>query len=331
MSQNTNGADASDVFESIVDEAQQGLRLDVYLAGEIEDASRSFLKKVIKDGGVSINGSPCRRPSRAMALGEAVRAEMPPPPSTDAAPEDIPLEILYQDADVVVVNKPAGLVVHPAPGHYTGTLVNAVLFHCPDFKRPGGEADRPGIVHRLDQYTSGVLVVAKSPRAFTHLSQQAREHTFDRRYLALVSGEFKEERGRIDAPMGRSTADPTRMTITGLQGRDAVTHFEVLERFGCASLVGLQLETGRTHQVRVHLRYAGRPVLGDTVYGVSDFSKWPVRAEAKEILRQLEGQALHAERLGFTHPATGERLSFSAPLPPDFQNALDVLREGRDT
>jgi len=314
-------------FDEIVGEEHDRLRLDVYLADCIEDASRSYIKKLIKDGKVTVNGGVCTRPGRAVTAGESVTAELPPPPSTELLPEDIPIEILHEDADVLVVNKPSGLVVHPAPGHSRGTLVNAVLHHCPGFLRAGEDAARPGIVHRLDQYTSGVMVIAKSPRAFASLSVQAREHTFDRRYLALVRGEFKENSGRIVASVGRSSYDRTRMTVTGVNSREAITNFSVLERFGVASLVGLELETGRTHQIRVHLRFAGHPVLGDPVYGVTDYSKWGSSTALRRTLEALQGQALHAERLGFAHPATGERVIFSAPPPEDFQAALDALRK----
>lgn len=324
----------SDRTETLtVSDEEAGLRLDQYLAGAVEDASRSFLKKAIKDERVRIAGTAITKPSRPMAAGDCVEVTLPPPPPSELTPENIPLDILHEDADVLVVNKPSGMVVHPAPGHYTGTLVHAVLYHCPDFQRPTGgiagyaaDPGRPGIVHRLDRDTSGVMVVAKTQRAFDSLAKQAREHTFDRRYLALVRGEFPEDRGVIDAAIGRSLVDRSRMAVTGVQGRDAVTHFEVLERFGVASLVACQLETGRTHQIRVHLRYAGRPVLGDPVYGVTDFGSWKVSPEARAALEGLTGQALHAERLGFVHPATGETVTFTALPPPDFQRAVEALR-----
>ncbi|MCH7960269.1 MAG: RluA family pseudouridine synthase [Candidatus Hydrogenedentes bacterium] len=314
-----------------VEAASDGLRLDQFLAGAIEDASRSLIKKVIKDGGVQVNGKACARPSRTVREGDAVAVTLPPAPSTDLVGEDIPLDILYEDAELVIVNKPSGLVVHPAPGHHTGTLVHAVLFHCPDFQRPMPDGDtvtiRPGIVHRLDRFTSGVMVVAKSQRAFDHLARQAREHTFDRRYLALVRGEFKEDSGRITAMIGRSLSDRSRMSVTPVRGREAVTRFEVLERFGDASLVALQLETGRTHQIRVHLRFAGRPVLGDPVYGITDFSRWDIGDALRTSLVALEGQALHAEQLGLEHPVTRERMQFTSAPPDDFQAALALFRE----
>ncbi len=313
-------------LEETVSEETAGLRLDVFLSGAIEDASRSFVKKLIKDGKAVVNGNACTKPGRAMNAGDRVEVELPPPVSTHLGPENIPLEILFEDGDVLVVNKPSGLVVHPAPGHPSGTLVNAVLHHCKDFQRPGEDALRPGIVHRLDQFTSGVMVVAKSARAFASLSEQAREHTFDRRYLALVRGEFKDAAGRISASIGRSTNDRHRMTVTGLNSREAVTRFEVLEKFGVASLVGLVLETGRTHQIRVHLRFAGHPVLGDPVYGITEFADWKISPELRKAFEAIDGQALHAELLGFEHPATGKRVQFTAPPPADFDGALSALR-----
>lgn len=326
----------SDAVQEIqVDEAHVGFRLDTFLAGAIGDASRSFIKKLIKDGRVTLNGAACARPSRSVALDDCIAVSIPPPEPCTLEPENIPLDILHEDGDLVVVNKPSGLVVHPAPGHRTGTLVHAVLYHCADFRRDdfddgdeGGE--RPGIVHRLDQFTSGVMVVAKTRRAFDHLSAQAREHSFDRRYRALVRGAFKEDVGKINATIGRSLKDRTRMTVTSVKGREAITRVATLERFGPASLVALTLETGRTHQIRVHLRFAGHPVLGDPVYGVTDYSGWTLSPGELKALKALDGQALHAELLGLEHPATGERLTFTAPAPTDFQSALDALRNECD-
>ena len=315
------------------DEEDAGARLDVYLAGCIEDASRSFLKSIIKDERVRVNEQTITRPSRSVHSGDEVEVDMPPPPMTDLQPEDIPLEILHEDEDILVVNKQSGLVVHPAPGHYTGTLVHAVLFHCPDFQQPQGDLSghgndpiRPGIVHRLDRFTSGVMVVGKNQTAFNHLAKQAREHTFDRHYLALVRGEFKEKAGRINATIGRSLTQRGKMTITSVKAKEAITHFEVLEKFGVASLIKLKLETGRTHQIRVHMRFAGRPILGDPIYGVTDYAKWEISLPLRTALKALEGQALHAEMLGLEHPATGERMTFTAPPPADFQAVLDALR-----
>jgi len=318
--------ETSERIEMAVDAAEAGERLDVFLAGQVEDASRSFLQKVIKDGRVAINQHVVKRSSRAVQEGDTVIANLPPPETISVDPEPIPLDILHEDADVLVINKPAGLVVHPAPGHPSGTLVNAVAYHCTDFERPGEDPIRPGIVHRLDRFTSGVMIVAKTRRAFLSLAEQARDHAFDRRYVALVRGEFKEDNGRIEASIGRSLSDRGKMAVTGVRGKDAVTHFRVRERFGVASLVALQLKTGRTHQIRVHMRFAGRPILGDPLYGVSEFSaqEWP--AETLPALRALPGQALHAELLGFEHPASKERLQFTAPPPETFAHAWNALR-----
>lgn len=318
-----NGGEA---FAFEVEAGAEGVRLDVFLAEAVDDASRSFVQKLIKSGRVALNGKTCTRSSRGVSEGDHIAGALPPAPPVRPEPEAIPLEILYQDAELVVVNKPSGLIVHPAPGHPSGTLVNALLHHCPDFLRPGEDPVRPGIVHRLDQFTSGVLVVAKTQRAWRHLARQAHDHLFERRYVALVRGEFREDRGRIEAAIGRSTADRKRMAVTGVAGRRAVTDFEVVERFGPASLVALKLHTGRTHQIRVHLRFTGRPVLGDPTYGVTDFARWRLPTDALEALEGLEGQALHAELLGLEHPATGEIMRFTAPPPADFQRAVAALR-----
>jgi len=303
-----------------------GLRLDIFLAEAIEDASRSFVKKLIKDGRARVNDEVCTKPGRTLKEGETVVVDIPPPPPALPQPEDIPIEVLFEDKHLIIINKATGMVVHPAPGHYTGTLVNALLHRCPDFERAGADLARPGIVHRLDRDTSGVMVVAKTQAAFIDLARQAADHSFDRRYLALVRGEFPEEQGKITATIGRSLIDRARMAVTAVHGKEAVTNFHVLERYGVAALVALKLETGRTHQIRVHMRFAGRPVLGDPVYGVTDFSGWRVEPEVRAALEALPGQALHAEQLGITHPATGERLTFRSEPPADFQRALAALR-----
>ena len=325
--------DASLEHTYTASEEDNGLRVDMFLAKHIEDASRSLLKQVIKDQHVRINGKPAKRPSRKVHVDDVVEIELPPPPTSHLVPEDIPLDVLFEDEHVLIINKNAGLVVHPAPGHYTGTLVQAVLYHCPKFESPSGDLSgygtdpmRPGIVHRLDRFTSGVMVVAKTQIAFNHLSKQAREHTFDRHYLALVRDEFKEDTGVVNATIGRSLSQRGKMSVTSVKGREATTHFEVKERYGIASLIKLRLETGRTHQIRVHMRFAGRPILGDPLYGVTDFAKWDIDLPLRTALKGLEGQALHAEMLGLEHPTTGERLSFTAPPPEDFIAARDLLR-----
>ncbi len=321
----------AETVECIVEEERAGLRLDVYLAEAVEDASRSLMQRLIKEGRVTIDGAPCGKGRRKVKAGERVQVEIPPPPPAKPAPEDLPLDILFEDEHLLFINKASGMVVHPAPGHYTGTLVNAVLHHCAAFQQSGGDAQRPGIVHRLDRFTSGVMIVAKAESAFRHLAAQAAAHSFERQYLALVRGEFEEERGRITASIGRSIADRTRMAVTAVRAKDAVTNFEVRERFGCASLLALWLDTGRTHQIRVHMRFTGKPVLGDPIYGVTDFSGMALPPEVQEALAALPGQALHAERLGIVHPATGKAMAFSAPPPAPFQRALEALREAART
>lgn len=314
-----------------VDDASAGDRLDVFLGQAIEDLTRSHAKRLIKEGNVRVDGESKTRPSYSVAVGEFIEIDLPPPPPDRPQPENIPLDVLYEDADLIIVNKRAGMVVHPSPGHESGTLVNAVLYRCRDFQAEammGDDEDsvRPGIVHRLDRDTSGVMVVAKSPAAFIRLSRQAREHSFDRRYVALVRGEFPEAKGVIRASIGRSLSIRGRMAVTPVKAREAVTRFSVRERFGVASYIELELETGRTHQIRVHLRFAGRPVLGDPVYGVTDFSEWPVSETLRQALNALNGQALHAQILGVEHPRSGERMRFEAPPPEDFQRALEALR-----
>lgn len=300
--------------------------MDVFLAEAMEDSSRSFIKKLIKDGHVKLGGEVCTRPSQTLREGDVLEVTIPAPPPALPEPEDIPLDVLYEDAEMIILNKPKGLVVHPAPGNYTGTLVNALLFHCKDFERAGADLRRPGIVHRLDRDTSGVMVAAKTQQAFIHLAAQAADHSFDRHYLALVRGEFPEDSGRIVASIGRSFTDRSRMAVTGIHGKEAVTNFQVLERFGAASLVQLELETGRTHQIRVHMRFAGRPVLGDPTYGATDYRGLHLPESVHAALDLLKGQALHARLLGVTHPRSGERMQFSAEPPQDFQDALAALR-----
>jgi len=303
-----------------------GIRLDVFLAEFLEDLSRSFVAKMIREGRVRINGRVCDRPSRQVVTGETVQVELPEPPRETPVPEDIPVDILYEDEHVIVINKPSGMVVHPAPGHPSGTLVNALLGRYPELAGVPPDPRRPGIVHRLDRDTSGVMVVARSARAYASLSEQASAHTFERYYLALVKGEFREDLVRVDAPLGRSLSDPKRVTVTGIRAREAVTWAETLERYGVASLLRLRLETGRTHQIRVHMRFAGRPILGDPVYGFTNYAELKISTDARTALERLQGQALHAARLGFTHPGNGDKLVFETEPPTEFQMARDALR-----
>ncbi len=294
-----------------------GKRLDAAIAAVDSRLSRARARRLIEQGHVTVGGAPAK-PAHRLRLGERVEGRIPEPEPDRASAEDIPLDILYEDRDVVVVDKPAGLVVHPAAGHRTGTLVNALLHHCSELSGIGGVL-RPGIVHRLDRNTSGVLVVAKSDEAHRHLGGQFKAHSVDREYLALVRGSPRAEAGSIDSPIGRHRSDPTRFTVRTVRPkRTAVTHWEVVERLGGEfTLLGVRLETGRTHQIRVHLASVGLPVAGDPVYGGG-------RRAARAL--GLRRQALHAARLAFAHPRTGERLSFSSPLPADLARVLQELR-----
>ncbi len=296
-----------------VREEEEGKRLDVFLAEKSSSFSRSRLQGLIKRGMVTVKGKVVKSNYR-VKKGEVIEVETPPPLETKVEPQEIPLNILYEDTDVVVVNKPAGMVVHPAAGHFSGTLVNALLYHCQDLSGVGGKL-RPGIVHRLDKDTSGVLIAAKNDYTHEFLSRQLKERTMKREYLALVQGRIGENRGIIDAPLGRHPKDRKKMAVTEVRSRKAVTHFEVLERFEGFTFLKVRLETGRTHQIRVHLSYIGYPVLGDPQYG------------GKKQPFNLTGYALHAQTLGFFHPTKKEYMEFSAPLPEEFQGILNYLRD----
>ncbi len=301
--------ESSSVFEASTRDG--GRRLDVVAAERFRRFSRSRITHLAQQGRILVDGQP-RKPAFHLRPGQRVEMRVPPPEPLGLRPEPIPLSVLYEDADLMVVNKPAGLTVHPAPGHPAGTLVNAVLAHAPDLSGIGGIL-RPGIVHRLDKDTSGVLLIAKTDEAHRSLAAQLRAHTVVRTYLAIVRGSVRRDTGVISAPVGRHPVHRTRITVTP-RGRPAVTHFTVLERFPGATLVACRLETGRTHQIRVHMTHVGHPLLGDPVYG---------RARIPDIQRQ----ALHAARVEFTHPRTGRRLVCMAPLPEDFQRLLDRLRQ----
>ena len=296
------------------DETYMDERLDKFLSAMLPDQSRSYLQKIIKDGNVLVNGEP-KKSSYRLEDGDEVTADLPELKSPDIEPENIPLDILYEDADVIVVNKPQGMVVHPAPGHTSGTLVNALMFHCGDELSGINGEKRPGIVHRIDKDTSGVLMVAKNDMAHQSLAAQLAEHSITRKYNAVVYNGFTEDEGTVDEPIGRNPQDRKKMAVTQKHSRHAVTHYRVIERMEKFTLIEAQLETGRTHQIRVHMTYIGHPLLGDMVYGPK---KQPIH---------LEGQALHARVLGFIHPRTGEYLEFEAPLPPYFEALLERLRK----
>ncbi len=285
-------------------------RIDAFLAANTE-FSRSKLQKLIKDGLIEQNGKPCKANSEVKA-GDAIRLHVPEENGDQLPePENIPLDVVYEDADLAVVNKPKGMVVHPAPGNPSGTLVNALLYRFRSLSGTGGET-RPGIVHRIDRLTSGLLVVAKNDAAHEALAKQFALHTAHREYMCIVHGNLKEDSGTVDAPIGRHKTDRKRMAVTE-DGRRAVTHWRVLERFGTETLLDVKLETGRTHQIRVHMAYIKHPIVGDEVYG----------SAAPKL--GLWGQALHGYRLTFVHPHTGEEMTFTAPLPDDFATALKRL------
>ena len=284
-------------------------RLDLCLS-EMTDLSRSRAQSLIEEGLVRRNGRPCRR-SDGVRAGDAIRYTVPEAKPIELVPEDIPLNIVYEDGDICVVNKPRGMVVHPAVGNESGTLVNALLFHFGDLSSIGGEI-RPGIVHRIDKMTSGLLVVAKNDLAHERLAKQFADHSAHRSYIALVAGNIKEEEGTVDAPIGRHPTDRKRMAVVP-NGRRAVTHYRVLHRFSSVTVLALELETGRTHQIRVHMAHIHHPVVGDTVY-----------SSGKNSLG-MAGQALHGWRLQLVHPVTGAHMSFTAPLPEDMRLALKRL------
>ncbi|MDE7262812.1 MAG: RluA family pseudouridine synthase [Oscillospiraceae bacterium] len=290
-----------------------GVRLDSFLAARLPDVTRSAAARLIETGRVTVNG---KTPAKSFKLagGERVEAALPDPEPIEARPQDIPLDVVYEDRDVIVVNKPAGLVVHPAPGHPDGTLVNALLHHCGDSLSGVGGALRPGIVHRIDRDTSGLIIAAKNDAAHLALSAQLQDHTLARTYEAVVVGNLREDSGAVDAPIGRHHTDRKKMAVTDRGGKPAVTHWEVLERFPGYTHVRCQLETGRTHQIRVHMAYIGHPIYGDTVYG------------AGKPVPGLTGQCLHAVGLRFVHPRTGELIELNCPLDSEFETVLRRLR-----
>lgn len=302
----------------MVSDEETGARLDSYLAARSLPLSRSQLKRHIDQGRCQVNGQPAR-PAKHLRTGDLVTLQVPPPEPDEAQPEEIPLVVLFEDEHLIVIDKPPGMVVHPAAGHRQGTLVNALLAHCEVLSGVGG-VQRPGIVHRLDKLTSGVLVASKSDEGHLGLARQFSRHTVERRYLAVVSGQLKHESGTFDTFHGRHPRDRKRFTSRGPEGRRAITHYRVLQRLTGACLVEARLLTGRTHQVRVHFAEAGHPVLGDPVYG-----RPPSDPLAREQGRRLGRQALHAQVLGFDHPLTGQRLRFVTPPPPDMLAVMAAL------
>ena len=296
-----------------VDTAGAGRRLDQYLSECEPELTRSYLQKLIRDGSVLLEGRPAKAGVK-LSQGMKIELTLPEAKELEILPEDLPLDILYEDRDVILVNKPKGMVVHPSAGHHTGTHVNALLFHCQGELSGINGILRPGIVHRIDRDTTGVLIACKNDRAHNALAGQLKEHTITRRYRALVCGNLKEDEGTVDAPIGRHPVERKKMAVVRSGGKQAVTHYRVLERFGAYTYIECRLETGRTHQIRVHMASIGHPLLGDEVYGRG---KNPFH---------LEGQTLHAMVLGFVHPSTGEYMEFEAPLPEYFEELLRRLR-----
>ncbi len=290
-----------------------GTRLDIYLSEASEGFSRSYAAKLIDEGRVTVDGRLVKR-SYKLSGDEEIRAEIPKLQPLNVPAEDIPLDIVYEDDDVLVVNKPRGMVVHPAPGHASGTLVNAVLYHCGQHLSGINGVLRPGIVHRIDRDTTGLLMIAKNDAAHQSLAAQLKEHSVTRRYVAIVQGCLPEEEAVIDKAIGRDRKNRLRMAVDEERGKRAVTHYRVLERFSRYTLVECRLETGRTHQIRVHMASAGHPLLGDVLYGAAGV-KWAA-----------EGQCLHAKTIGFIHPATGEYLEFDSDLPDEMKKIIEKLR-----
>ena len=290
----------------------KGSRIDRYVSENITELTRSGVQGLMEKGLVLVNGGEVSK-NYKLRGGEEISVEIPEPEPMDAVPENIPLDIVYEDEDLLVVNKPKGMVVHPAHGNYTGTLVNALLHHCGNSLSGINGVIRPGIVHRIDKNTSGLLIVAKNDASHLKLAEQIKEHSFTREYEAVACGYFKDTEGTVDAPIGRHKTDRKKMCVTSENSRNAVTHYSVIKQYGGYAHLRLRLETGRTHQIRVHLSYIGHPVLGDEVYG--------------KPYKGLEGQCLHARKIGFIHPSTGEYMEFQSDLPDYFVSVLARLEK----
>ena len=294
---------------------EDGLRLDQYIAGRCMDLSRSYIQKLIKESRVTINKNIQTKTKTAVQESDIVNVFLPDPKELEIKPQDIPLDILYEDNDVLVVNKPKGMVVHPAPGHYEDTLVNAVLYHCRDNLSGINGVLRPGIVHRIDKDTTGALIVSKNDKAHQKIADQLRAHTITRSYRAIVYNNFSEDEGMINAPIGRHPTNRKKRMVTEKNSKEAITHYKVLDHLNHKfNYIECRLETGRTHQIRVHMSHIGHPLLGDEVYG-----------PANSKFKNLQGQTLHAATLGFIHPTTEEYMEFSAPLPDYFEKLLKTL------
>ena len=305
----------SSVIYELTVESAAGQRIDKYLSEQLADLSRSYLQKLLKDGGVEVNGKTVKSNYR-LAEGDRICLEVPEAVEPEIEAEPMDLDILYEDKDIILINKPKGMVVHPAAGHYTGILVNGLMHHCKDELSGINGVLRPGIVHRIDMDTTGALVICKSDFAHQSLAEQLSVHSITRKYRAIVHGNLKEDEGTVRGAIGRHPTDRKKMAINERNGKPAVTHYRVLERFGNYTYIECQLETGRTHQIRVHMASIGHPLLGDAVYGPK---KCPVK--------NLQGQTLHAMVLGFIHPRTGAYMEFEAPIPEYFSNLLLQFRK----
>ncbi len=305
--------DDNDNDEITIVSDKENERIDVYISGHLEEMSRSAVQKLIADGNITVNDKKIKA-NYKVKIDDSIRIILPEPEILDVRPENIPLDIVYEDGDLAVINKPQGMVVHPAPGHYSGTLVNGLLYHLENLSSVNGDM-RSGIVHRLDMNTSGLMLVAKNDKSHNFLAKCLKEHSINRIYYALVEGNLKDDSGVIDAPLGRSEKDRKKRTVTLKNSKNAVTHYRVLERFSKYTLIRLKLETGRTHQIRVHMKYIGHPVVGDDVYG------------SKTNKFNLNGQLLHSKSLGFVHPTTGECMEFDSQLPDYFLRVLKIISE----
>lgn len=300
------------VCELIIEEEMQGTRLDMVLSLALEDSSRSYIQKLIERGSVTINGVVCDSKKYKAKIGDKINIDIPEPIILNVTPENIPINIVYEDEDVLVVNKEKGMVVHPAAGNLTGTLVNAILYHCDNLSSINGVI-RPGIVHRIDKDTSGLLMIAKNDITHNSLAEQLAAHTIIRAYRAIVYNNFNNDLGTVNAPIGRDPRNRMKMAVTQLNSKEAITHYKVLERYGTFTYIEARLETGRTHQIRVHMAYINHPLLGDGVYG------------PKKKAMGIETQMLHAKLLGFKHPRTGKYMEFDSQLPNEFLNTIKKL------
>lgn len=301
------------VFDFIITEEMEEERIDKCLVGLIDSLSRSYIQKLLAEGGISVNGQVISKASFRLKAEDRVQLILPPAVVPDILPEDIALSVLFEDQDVIVVDKPKGMVVHPAPGHYTGTLVNALLYHCREGLSGINGVLRPGIVHRIDRNTTGSIIACKNDDAHNFIAAQLKEHSIVRRYHAIVHGNLKEDTGTVHTNIGRHPNDRKKMAVVQSGGKEAITHYKVLKRFGKYTYIECRLETGRTHQIRVHMAYLGHPLLGDDVYG------------PKECPFKLEGQTLHAKILGFIHPKSREYIETDSPLPEYFESLLKKL------